>query len=439
MKKITEDERKEYREKFLSILKECKVKDEVRKLKTEELRKKYDHKFKTIFVLEEQWLFRLIQVYCESTGITLKELINNPPKVVWECEIMPYIHGNPIGKYTDLSYYPQIKEIVISMFIASELLKYTKITKDPTRERDYYPFTFGDLDLDAILGLLKSRPLILDLKPKFELKENMNIIETWTEIEKQSLDKLYADIKEREKDFTEDPSLYHYKRLLSGMVRIEVFKEKHNRIKKPIVWYPIRKTCERKLREKFQVSDSIPVIYKSEAKEITEKTTKELVKVHPKKEVKREPKEIDWEKIKKEIIERINNSRESKIKYDVLLVNDDTATLYLIEKYFQHEGITSKFMLDGREVFKELEEYHPKVIILDDIMPNMDMIDMESHPEWWDGHYLCKQIKTNPKLKHIPVFILINSVRKFDSEADGYICYPFNYYSFNKIWELLKK
>ena len=89
----------------------------------------------------------------------------------------------------------------------------------------------------------------------------MNMIETWTEVEKQSLDKMYADIKEREKDFKEDPSLYHYKRLLSRMVRIEVYKEKHKHIKKPIVWYPIRKACEQSLRKKFHVPESVPVIY----------------------------------------------------------------------------------------------------------------------------------------------------------------------------------
>ena len=95
---------------------------------------------------------------------------------------------------------------------------------------------------------------------------NANVI--YTEKEKQFLNKMCARIKGREKDFKEYPSLDNYGRLLSGMVFIEVYKENIKRkyssevIKKPIFLDPIRKVSEQKLRKKFHIPDSIPVIYK---------------------------------------------------------------------------------------------------------------------------------------------------------------------------------
>lgn len=118
-----------------------------------------------------------------------------------------------------------------------------------------------------------------------------------------------------------------------------------------------------------------------------------------------------------------------KKNYDVLLVNDEPDTLNLIEKYLKLKGITCKLMLDGGDVLKELEDYHPKVVVLDEITPSTN------------GYRLCKQIKTNPKLKHIPVFVFGHEElikNNLDCKADGYFPYPSNLTDLDVILDLLK-
>ena len=120
-----------------------------------------------------------------------------------------------------------------------------------------------------------------------------------------------------------------------------------------------------------------------------------------------------------------------KKNYDVLLVNDEPDILNFVEKILEVklEGITCKLMLDGGDILKELEDYHPKVVVLDEITPSTN------------GYVLCKQIKTTPKLSHIPVFIfgheeLIN--RNLDCKADGYFPYPFDHSDLDVIVDLVK-
>ncbi len=121
-----------------------------------------------------------------------------------------------------------------------------------------------------------------------------------------------------------------------------------------------------------------------------------------------------------------------KPQYDILLVNDDPGILNLVEKMLNLKEITCKTMLDGSEVLKELDEYQPKVVVLDEITPGIN----------GDGYRLCKQIKTNPKLNHIPVFIFGHEwliKQNLDCKADGYIPYPFDFTDFDPIIEQVRK
>lgn len=115
--------------------------------------------------------------------------------------------------------------------------------------------------------------------------------------------------------------------------------------------------------------------------------------------------------------------------YDILIVNDDPATLYLLEKFLGLKGITCKLMRDEREVMKELEQYHPKVILLGDIMPYIS------------GWEICNQIKSNPNINHIPVVLMGCRIQELQNKckADDYIWLPLTFSELDVIVDLILK
>ena len=108
-----------------------------------------------------------------------------------------------------------------------------------------------------------------------------------------------------------------------------------------------------------------------------------------------------------------------KTKYSVLIVEDDDEIRnYLkneLSPYFKVEETTN-----GKEAWKMIRERHPDLIISDIMMPEMD------------GITLCKKIKSNVDVNHIPVILLTakstdsDKAEGFDVGADAYIVKPFN-------------
>jgi CheY-like chemotaxis protein/GTPase SAR1 family protein len=117
--------------------------------------------------------------------------------------------------------------------------------------------------------------------------------------------------------------------------------------------------------------------------------------------------------------------------YDILLIDDDLSTLRLLTTYFKSKGVTCKAVTRGTQGLEELENNHPKVVLLDIILPDID------------GFEICKKIKSNQKLKNIPVFFMSSipssEVEKHlaETKADGYILHPFNFSDFDGILDLL--
>ncbi len=147
--------------------------------------------------------------------------------------------------------------------------------------------------------------------------------------------------------------------------------------------------------------------------------------------------EKEWEVFQEEVYEIKSKTQELKMNepknphYDILIIDDDISVPVLLEKYFETKGITCKGITDEREVLKELEHYHPKVILVDDMMPYIY------------GWELCKQIKSNPNTNHIPVFLMGDwrriEYRLKECKADGYIIEPFDFSDLDDIINLLKK
>lgn len=108
-----------------------------------------------------------------------------------------------------------------------------------------------------------------------------------------------------------------------------------------------------------------------------------------------------------------------KTKYSVLIVEDDDEIRdYLkneLSPYFKVEETTN-----GKEAWKMIREKHPDLIISDIMMPEMD------------GITLCKKIKSNVDVNHIPVILLTakstdsDKAEGLDVGADAYIVKPFN-------------
>lgn len=111
--------------------------------------------------------------------------------------------------------------------------------------------------------------------------------------------------------------------------------------------------------------------------------------------------------------------------YRVLIVEDDDE----IRHYICRE-LSDKFHIaeskDGKEALEIVFKFMPHLVISDVMMPQMD------------GFTLCRKIKQNINLSHIPVILLTARIREEDNlkglenGADAYITKPFNI-------EILKK
>lgn len=114
---------------------------------------------------------------------------------------------------------------------------------------------------------------------------------------------------------------------------------------------------------------------------------------------------------------KISNSQGGS-NIDVLLIEDREEPIRLIETVCRLKGYSYKIARTGQGGLNELKESRPKLILLDIMLP--DIVGFE----------VCKQIKANNNLKHIPVVyvtclsdeIVRNKIE--ETGADGYILKP---------------
>ena len=127
----------------------------------------------------------------------------------------------------------------------------------------------------------------------------------------------------------------------------------------------------------------------------------------------------------------IDNIRSPSEDYDILLIEDDLATIRLITSYFESKKFVCKGVPSGAKGLEELKRGNPKVILLDILLPDLK------------GYDICKTIKTDTVYKQIPVYFLTaisaSEVEKHipETKADGYILKPFNFADFEVIFEIL--
>lgn len=114
---------------------------------------------------------------------------------------------------------------------------------------------------------------------------------------------------------------------------------------------------------------------------------------------------------------------------DILVVDDDTATIKILQSYFELRGIRCKGITSGLKVQDEIRMGHPAAILLDIILPEKS------------GYDICREIKNDELTKDIAVYY-ISAIPGYEIEkliettgANGYFSKPFN---FNQIEELIK-
>ena len=134
--------------------------------------------------------------------------------------------------------------------------------------------------------------------------------------------------------------------------------------------------------------------------------------------------------LEKKIINILDNIK-VETNYDILLIEDDLATIRLITSYFESKGYKCKGVVSGSKGLEELGHAIPKLILLDIILPDLS------------GYDICKTIKSDKDWTSIPVFFLTaiagNEVQKNlkETNADGYILKPFNFSDFEVIFNIL--
>jgi DNA-binding response OmpR family regulator len=135
--------------------------------------------------------------------------------------------------------------------------------------------------------------------------------------------------------------------------------------------------------------------------------------------------------LEKKIINILDNIQTETTQYDILLIEDDLATIRLLTSYFESKGFTCKGIVSGTKGLEEINNNPPKLVLLDIILPD------------YSGYDICKQIKSNKDLRNIAVYLLTaipgSEVEKNleDSNADGYILKPFDFSDFEVIFQYL--
>lgn len=132
--------------------------------------------------------------------------------------------------------------------------------------------------------------------------------------------------------------------------------------------------------------------------------------------------------LENKIINILDNIKTESSQYDILLIEDDLATIRLLTSYFESKGISCKGVVSGTKGLEEIASNPPKLVLLDIILPD------------YNGYDICIKIKNNKDTKDIPVYLLTaipgSEVEKNieETKADGYILKPFDFSDFEKIF-----
>ncbi|WP_338870010.1 response regulator [Spirosoma sp. SC4-14] len=104
----------------------------------------------------------------------------------------------------------------------------------------------------------------------------------------------------------------------------------------------------------------------------------------------------------------------------ILIADDEPSILMSLEFLMKKQGYQVLIARDGAEAYELLQQHHPKVLLLDVMMPGMN------------GYELCAYVRKTPGFEHTKVIFLsaknkdIDFQRGYDAGADLYLTKPFS-------------
>jgi two-component system phosphate regulon response regulator PhoB len=104
----------------------------------------------------------------------------------------------------------------------------------------------------------------------------------------------------------------------------------------------------------------------------------------------------------------------------VLLVDDERDLLSVVDFNLRAAGLETMLAASGGEALAQLRRRLPDLVLLDLMLPDIP------------GTEVCRQIKGNPRTKHVPVMMLtakgeeVDRVVGFELGADDYVTKPFS-------------
>ncbi|MBA7575615.1 Regulator of RpoS [subsurface metagenome] len=113
--------------------------------------------------------------------------------------------------------------------------------------------------------------------------------------------------------------------------------------------------------------------------------------------------------------------RKNKDHNNLILIAEDSLTQAENLKFIlENNGYKVAHGINGQETLNLLKKHKPLLIISDILMPVMD------------GYELCRQVKADENLKHVPVILLTSFtdaedvLKGLECGADSYVMKPFN-------------
>ncbi|WP_323768578.1 phosphate regulon transcriptional regulator PhoB [Antarctobacter sp.] len=104
----------------------------------------------------------------------------------------------------------------------------------------------------------------------------------------------------------------------------------------------------------------------------------------------------------------------------VLVVEDEAAQREVLTYNLEAEGFRVARAENGEEALVLIEEENPDIIVLDWMLPNVSGIEV------------CRQIKTRPDTRNVPIIMLsarseeVDRVRGLETGADDYVVKPYS-------------
>ena len=104
----------------------------------------------------------------------------------------------------------------------------------------------------------------------------------------------------------------------------------------------------------------------------------------------------------------------------ILVLDDEPDVTELLEYKLEQEGYRVQVLNDPLEFVAKVRDFEPDLIVLDILMPELN------------GLQLCRIVRSDPAMKHVPIIFLSargeadDRVKGLETGADDYISKPFN-------------